>query len=277
MAQLIATLPAAIAHAIRDRLTRFAHSVVDARPAPGPPVAATIDADRHTSDADRRAAEAAHRSGDTDHRTVEQVRADVLADLLLTADPTAAPRSPQPITAVVQVVVPVLTLLGDRDGTGEPVERAGPAGRAGPAELAGRAPIDTATARHLAGSAPGWDRILTHPVTGTVLAVDRYRPSEQQRRHLRARDERCRFPGCRMPVHRCDVDHTTDAALGGATSTCNLAHLCRRHHSLKHATDWTVTQRSDGTLEWTSPTGRVHLDHPPSTVRFRASSDPPPF
>ncbi|MGN8554515.1 UNVERIFIED_CONTAM: HNH endonuclease, partial [Microbacterium sp. SLM126] len=190
---------------------------------------------------------------------VEQLRADVLSDLLLTADPTAAPRSPQPITAVVQVVVPVLTLLGARDGHG-------PAGLAGPAELVGKAPIDTATARRLAGSAAGWDRILTHPVTGTVLAVDRYRPSQQQRRHLRARDERCRFPGCRMPVHRCDIDHTTDAALGGVTSPCNLAHLCRRHHSLKHATDWTVTQHPDGTLEWTSPTGRIHLDHPPSTV-----------
>ncbi|KRB36914.1 HNH endonuclease signature motif containing protein [Microbacterium sp. Root180] len=263
MAQLIATLPAAIAHAIRDRLTRFAHTVVDARPAPGNPGAATSGDD--------------HRTVEADHRTIEQVRADVLADLLLAADPTAVPRSPDPITGTVQVVVPVLTLLGDRDGTARPVERAGPAGHAGPAELVGKAPIDTATARHLAGTAAGWDRILTHPVTGTVLAVDRYRPNEQQRRHLRARDKRCRFPGCRMPVHRCDIDHTTDAALGGATSTCNLAHLCRRHHSLKHATDWTVTQRSDGTLEWTSPTGRVHLDEPPSSVRFRASTDPPPF
>lgn len=246
MAELIATLPGAIAHAIRDRLTRFAHVVADAR-------------------ADGDAGGEASATNDADRRTIEQLRADVFADLLLTSDPTAVPRSPEPIVATVQVVVPGLALLGDGGDAGAP------------AELVGRAPIDSATARRLAGTAPGWDRVLTHPVTGAVLAVDRYRPSEDQRRHLRARDERCRFPGCRMPVHRCDLDHTVDAARGGPTSACNLAHLCRRHHSLKHASDWTVRQRGDGTLEWTSPTGRLHLDRPPRVVAFDSGVDPPPF
>ncbi|WP_374314319.1 DUF222 domain-containing protein, partial [Microbacterium sp.] len=179
MAQLIATLPAAIAHAIRDRLTRFAHSVIDAREAAVEPDSAT--------------------RADGDARTVEQLRADVLADLLLTADPTAVPRSADPIVATVQVVVPALTLLrGTGVSDGDPVDSGsaehGSAAPlvAGPAELVGRAPIDIATARCLAGTAAGWDRILTNPVSGAVLAVDRYRPSEEQRRLLRARDERCR-------------------------------------------------------------------------------------
>lgn len=233
MAQLIATLPTAVAHAIRDRLTRLGHEVIDAR----------------------------EPSGD-DRRTLDQLRADALSDLLLTAEPTAVPRSRDPIVATVQVLVPVATLTGQGSEA---------------AELVGHGPIDRDTARCLAGAAPGWDRIFTDRATGAVIAVDRYRPSEEQRRLLRARDERCRFPGCRMPVHRCDVDHTVDAARGGATSTCNLAHLCRRHHSLKHASDWTVLQRPDGTLVWSSPTGRVHLDEPPSRVRFRMTGDPPPF
>lgn len=233
MAQLIATLPAAIAHAIHDRLSRFGREVVDAREPSG-----------------------------GDLRALDQLRADALADLLLTADPTAVPRSREPIVATVQVLVPVSTMNGEGSEA---------------AELVGHGPIDGDTARCLAGGAPGWDRIVTDRATGAVISVDRYRPSEEQRRLLRARDERCRFPGCRMPVHRCDVDHTVDAALGGATSTCNLAHLCRRHHSLKHASDWTVLQRPDGTLVWTSPTGRVHLDEPPPSVRFRMSGDPPPF
>lgn len=258
MAQLIATLPMTIAHAIRDRLTQLAHSVIDARQGSAD-VALPADA---TSAEGTLGASDTGADAPVDTRTVEQLRADVLADLLLTSDPTAAPRTDDPIRATVQVVVPVLTLIG--------------AGGA-PAELVGYGPIDVQTARCLAGSATGWDRVLTHPVTGAVLAVDRYRPSEDQRRLLRARDERCRFPGCRMPVHRCDVDHTVDAALGGPTCTGNLAHLCRRHHSLKHASDWTVLQRLDGTLEWTSPTGRVYADEPPISVRFRASSDPPPF
>jgi len=69
-----------------------------------------------------------------------------------------------------------------------------------------------------------------------------------------------------VPVSRCDIDHTVDAALGGETSTANLAHLCRGHHTLKHHTDWRVAQDSGGGLLWTSPTGRVHVDRPPGAV-----------
>ena len=87
---------------------------------------------------------------------------------------------------------------------------------------------------------------------------------------------------------------TVDAALGGATSIHNLAHLCRRHHTLKHDTAWTVRQREGGIIEWRSPTGRTHHDRPAATVRFvpdttgvggrlrvgaraRGDGDPPPF
>ncbi len=110
-----------------------------------------------------------------------------------------------------------------------------------------------------------------------VLAVDRYRPAEQQRRYLEARDRHCRFPGCRVPVRRCDLDHTHDAADGGPTEVGNLAHLCKRHHTLKHETAWTVRQTRDGTLEWTSPTGRRHRDEPSPRVTFTPDGDPPPF
>jgi len=146
-----------------------------------------------------------------------------------------------------------------------------------PAELSGSGPIDTATARRLAADAPVWDLATLHPVTGAVLSVERYRPSEQIRRTLRARDLHCRFPGCNAPTHRCDLDHTIDAAIGGATSTANLAHLCRGHHVLKHHGGWQVTQTSDGTLHWRSPTGRAYTDRPPSRVRFeRTPANEPP-
>ena len=132
------------------------------------------------------------------------------------------------------------------------------------------------SARRLAAAAPGWDRVLVHPDTGAVLAVDRYRPSEELRRVLRARDEHCRFPGCRLSTVRCDLDHTHDAALGGTTDAGNLAHLCRRHHVLKHNSAWRVEQQSGGILRWTSPTGRTYVDSPAPMVRFTAN-DPPPF
>jgi len=203
-----------------------------------------------------------------DTRTMDQLRADILADLLLAGSPTAhgTETGVAAITAQVQVTVPVLTAAGRADE---------------PALLAGYGPIDAETARRLAGGATGWDRVMFHPHTGAPLAVDRYRPSAELDRFLRARDERCRFPGCRQPVWRCDVDPTIDAAQGGSTSECNLAHLCKRHHILKHGSEWTVRQLGGGVLEWRSPTGRRYLDKPPATVRFvpdlTFDGDPPPF
>ena len=163
------------------------------------------------------------------------------------------------------MTVPALTLAGDPTG--------------GPALLAGYGPIDPSLARRLAALAPGWDRVFTDPHTGDVLTVDRYRPSAHLIRYLTARDERCRTPGCTRPAHRCDRDHTTPAAHGGATSHENLAHLCRRHHTVKHHTTWQVRHLGDGTLEWTGPTGRRYTDRPPARVRFvpDTTSEPPPF
>ncbi|MGO4681905.1 HNH endonuclease signature motif containing protein, partial [Microbacterium sp. 2MCAF23] len=122
-------------------------------------------------------------------------------------------------------------------------------------ELASGQPIDTHIARILAGNAVAWERVLTHPITGAILAVDHYRPNTDLRRLLHARDSRCRFPTCGLPPAAQDLDHTIDAAYGGATEEGNLGGLCRRHHVLKHQTAWTVKQKGAGVLEWTSPSG----------------------
>ena len=82
-----------------------------------------------------------------------------------------------------------------------------------------------------------------------------------------------------MSTSRSDADHTIDFQFGGPTEVSNLAHLCRRHHTLKHQTPWSVVQKRGGVLEWTSPTGRVYPDHPSSGVHFSvdAEFDPAPF
>ena len=254
MAELIATLPAPIAHGIRDRLDRFARREIDARRT-GTADALDVDTLLDSTVA-------------PDIRRIGEIRSDTFADLLLTGHATpeisnASTPEGEAIIAHVQLTVPVLTALG-ADTT--------------PAELVGHAPVDTATALRLAGTATGWDRVLTHPVTGTVLAIDRYRPSDQLKRMLRVRDEHCRFPGCRTPARRCDIDHTTAREHDGPTEIGNLAHLCRRHHTLKHHSAWRVRQTPDGVLHWTSPTGRVYPDQPARTLTFTTvDSDPPPF
>ncbi|MCR2814948.1 HNH endonuclease signature motif containing protein [Microbacterium jiangjiandongii] len=269
MAELAAILPAPLAYAIKERLTAHAREIVaaarGARTGAGAASDAGTEADAGAGPETGAAADAADAADAdplaTDRRTTDQVRADVLTDLLLTGHATApvsAGSIPETaaITAHVQITIPAATLTGD--GTE-------------PAELVGYGPIDPTTARHLAATAPVWERLFTSPTTGAVVQVDTYRPSVQMRRLLDARDEHCRFPSCRRPARHCDGDHTIGAARGGPTRVTNLANLCPgRHHPVKHKTAWSVVQRPDGILEWTSPTGRVYVDVPRRVLEFMA-------
>ncbi len=153
------------------------------------------------------------------------------------------------------------------------------------AYLDGYGPIDDHTATVLAAHAPSFRRLLTHPHTGAVLALgrDTYTVPADLRAYLSLRDQTCRFPGCSRTADRSDLDHTHAYVDGGTTDATNLAHLCRTHHRLKHGTRWDVHQiGTDGTLVWTSPTGRRHttspaLDLPPTTATATASASEPPF
>ena len=105
--------------------------------------------------------------------------------------------------------------------------------------------------------------MATHPATGAVLDVGRtrYPPAAALADLVRLRDRTCRFPGCRQPAHRCDLDHVIPWP-AGPTSADNLAALCRHHHRLKHQTSWTVRAGPGAELEWTSPTGHRYGTDP---------------
>ena len=243
MSQLGLLGPSTLVHGVFERLTQMA---------------ATVRAQEE---------ECTQEQAKGDQRTTAQLRADLALDLLLTGAPAGHDTIDGLLAAIrgsVSVTVPVTTLMGCG---------------ATPAELDGRTPIDAGTAKALAGAASGWDRILTHPITGALLAVDRYRPGSELKRHLRARDQRCRFPACGFAARDCDIDHHHDAARGGPTAGSNLGHLCRRHHVLKHHSPWVVEALGDGTYAWTSPTGRVYIDRPQpqNTVTFVEEESVPPF
>lgn len=281
LAALTVVLPEHLAVAIMDRLTQLARVVIDGR-ADREPVLEPIDdgadpvypfdlapdaaarddyaifgdgtftTDPTGSDADA----VVHVPADT--RTIDQVRTDLLTDLLLASDPSAAHGSGlENIRARIQVTVAATTLAGCDDR---------------PAQLDGHGPMHPDVARDLAGRHSGWSRLFLDP-TGLVRETDTYTPSEPMRRFLRARDQHCRFPGCRMPVHRSQIDHTFDHAKGGKTAIGNLAHLCATHHALKHPDvadghRWTAQQRPDGTVDWFSPLGRTYRDAPRRRVMF---------
>lgn len=209
-------------------------------------------------------------TADDETRTLAQLRADAFADLLTEAGPAvdaanthvsttpgtgvrtsgATPASARPS---VIVTIPALTLLGADEA---------------PAILDGYGPIDLHTARRLAGDAPSWIRVLTHPVTSAPVALDRttYRVPTALRRWLGITSPTCAFPGCARPTRECDLDHLHAWSDGGATDDDNLDPECRHHHRVRHESRWSASRDPDtGDLAWTTPLG-THID-----------SDPPPF
>ncbi|WP_051427668.1 HNH endonuclease signature motif containing protein [Arthrobacter sp. H20] len=230
--------------------------------------------------------------GTDEPRTLTQLRADVLMDVLTSAGPESASgsdgdagtcaennpgngpsvRNGEPgqsresrvywgVQAKVFVTVPVMTLLGGDK----------------PGELEGYGPISPDTARSLAGHAPSFTRILTHPYTGTRLGADAttYRVPKDLQDAVRVRDGTCRHPGCNRLAVFCELDHTTPWSQGGKTSYGNLACLCKRHHMLKTEGYWHYTQPEPGTIIAISPAGETYRttpNPPPSKPET-----PPPF
>ncbi|MBG6239212.1 hypothetical protein IWX78_002191 [Mycetocola sp. CAN_C7] len=150
-------------------------------------------------------------------RTVSQLVADVCADALaagLAGERAAGPSTTAfgRIEPTVVVTVPAMTLLDVSDE---------------PGDLAGYGPIDSDTARRLAGKSKTWLRLLTDPVSGAPLTLGRtrYKPTKRMREYLALRDGFCRFPGCSRRARHCEIDHT-QAWLTVGEPTAATSHTC---------------------------------------------------
>ncbi len=201
---------------------------------------------------------------DGDSRTLAQLRADLFCSVMLDGEDDS---SVSDVTTVDRVTVDRLTYRAIRPQIIVTIPALSLLGRdADPATLEGYGPIDAGTARRLVSDSPTLQRVLTHPVTGAELTLDRrrYRVTEELRTWLRVRDGGCRFPGCGRATRACDIDHTQDWVLDGWTAHNNLAHLCRSHHTLKHESNWNVRQSATrpGDLDWRSPLGRRYETTP---------------
>jgi hypothetical protein len=204
-----------------------------------------------------------------DRRSADQRRADALVQLAL--DDLAGGCAhcggrPGQLRPSIQVSVALSTLL-DLDDQ--------------PGELDGHGPIPAELARRIAADPSGtWRRLVTDP-RGRLIDYGRtvYTPPAPLRRHVVARDRSCRFPGCGRVADRCELDHVIAWADGGPTNDENLAALCPRHHHLKHEGGWRLRRFSDGSVEWTSPTGHRYpvgpATYPVDGTRMRAPGDSP--
>jgi hypothetical protein len=191
-----------------------------------------------------------------DARTIAQLRADVATDLLLRGwiptDPTFNALG-QPPPARVQLIVSLTTILGVEAGVGQ---------------IPGWGYLPGRRARELALQAGTiWTRIVTDPLTGRAIeaSATTYKVPAAIGEQVNARDRTCRAPGCEIPAERCDHDHTKEwkpGGAGGPTAEANLAGLDRGHHNLKTTGFWDSEQSSDGTLTWTTATGRTYTTYP---------------
>ena len=129
-----------------------------------------------------------------------------------------------------------------------------------PGQLSGYGAIPASVARELASDAT-WKRFITDPQTGNLLDYGRekYEPPQALVDFLLARDRTCRFPGCRQPATRTDIDHAHSWESGGHTNIENLGLLCRRHHRLKTHGGWSLISNDDGSCEWSSPVGKKYF------------------
>ncbi len=210
-------------------------------------------------------------------RTMDQCRADVLAELPLRAlGHDSGPR------IVLNVHVPMATVL-DRSSAPGHLDGHGPISAEHvrlllPDAALRRVLVDVDSGRPLSADAEitpaSGDaavtrarlRAMLRPAVISDVEEPRYRPSVRLDRFVRLRDQVCSAPGCSQPASACDLDHLVPYP-AGPTSAGNLGPESRRCHRAKHS-GWTVVRHLDGSVTWISPLGRSYRRPPPW--------DPPP-
>jgi hypothetical protein len=132
----------------------------------------------------------------------------------------------------------------------------------------GYGPLPPAMVRAVAKTA----RLRPVRIPKDAATEPQYRPSAALAQFVRNRDLTCRWMGCDKPAWQADIDHTVPYPLG-PTHPSNNSCFCRFHHLLKtfHCGPggWTVTQLPEGTLVFTSPSGRVHPTEPLGAMLFQ--------
>ncbi|TXL57575.1 HNH endonuclease signature motif containing protein [Aeromicrobium terrae] len=141
-----------------------------------------------------------------------------------------------------------------------------------PAEIDGYGPISPDLADTIISRAHRafYRRLITDPLDHTLVGRDprRRRFDGPLAGYLKARDRRCRQPGCDCRIR--DLDHIRDHQHGGPTAPDNGQGLCRRSHTFKHLPGWNVTRAKNGDLRWRTAAGRTYTSTtPPYLVRSR--------
>ncbi|WP_255375620.1 HNH endonuclease signature motif containing protein [Saccharomonospora sp. CUA-673] len=191
-------------------------------------------------------------------RNLDQLRADVFADLLIGNDPgVTVPQS----AAMVYLHMPIDTALSMSE-TGASIDGVGP--------------IPATYAREIMTNPKSiWRKVLCDPATGNPVDLGRtsYRPNSTIRKVVEVRDRMCIVPWCRRPARHCDFDHHKQWAKDhGSTAVDNAAPRCRKHHRLKNAPGWIhAYDPLHGTSSVTTPLGATYADKRETVLEPRSS------
>jgi hypothetical protein len=203
-----------------------------------------------------------------DPRTTTQRRADALSPLAAGATSmpcscgtegcTAGGSQPKATEIVINVLAEATTVEGTSDK---------------PGYLPGYGALPAAMVTELAKQA----KLRSVTVPKELVAEPHYRPSAALTRFIRCRDLTCRWPGCDCPAEFADIDHTVPYPLG-PTHPSNNKPYCRIHHLFKTfyagPAGWTEQQLPDGTIVWTSPSGRTYTTTPSGALFFPQLGEP---
>jgi hypothetical protein len=105
------------------------------------------------------------------------------------------------------------------------------------------------------------DPIATDPCDHRYQAKG-HDPGVKLRHLIQIRNATCTGPSCRRPSTQADFEHNIPYEAGGRSCLCNGGPKCRHDHRLKQHPRWKAEQLPDGTLRWTTPSGRTYDTEP---------------
>lgn len=187
-----------------------------------------------------------------DPRCRDQIMADTLVERI-----TGQASAPD-VSAEVQIIMPLETLLDANDQTAADVEGYGPL----PADIA----------RDIVASSKGrlwWRRLYAAPVGGPIVGADPYRRRFDGflRKLIMLRDRWCRDPFCDAPIRH--IDHIQRYSDAGLTIYLNGRGACERGNYVREMPGWKLDAVSSGldgqphTIKITTPTGHTYASRAP--------------
>ena len=200
-----------------------------------------------------------------------------------TPEPVAAEPSREPVPSLAEMAVAAPAALRRRRPRDVQLhvyisadQLAGSGGPLGRVDSPSPTPVSIEAIRAWCGSPDA--KVTVRPVLDLAghVQTDAYQIPDRLREQVVQTSNTCVFPYCNRPARGCDLDHTHPHDQGGATSSDNLAPLCRKHHRLKGNRGWRYRRLTPGAYLWATPAGGIYLRDGTGTIDLTPPGNPPP-